>query len=510
MTSITEEIQIAIHGIWSRRWLALAVAWGVALVGWLVVALIPNSYESRARVYIEAQSILQPSPGSSPLDAQQDLQQIRQTLTSADNLVQVVKGTDLAKTVRSDADIGARVGTLKKNIMVISQQDNLFEISAKSADRSLSDRQNAVIAQQIVNKLLDILTQENYAGGKASTSQTLKILDSQISARARDLQSAEKRRVDFEQRNIGMLPGVGSIGQRIDAIRNELGQVDSQLVAAQSALAAINGQLGSTPPTIDAVSAGTGQGGSALGQAMGELAQARARGWTDSHPDVVALKRQIAALQSMGSGGSNAAGMTRAPNPAYVQLRSLQAERAAAASALQARKADLEGQIAGMSAKQVREPGIAAEQDRLSRDYDVVKGQYDKLSQEREEARLRGDVQSEAGTFRVKLIDPPGVPSAPTSPNRPLLLVGVMIAGIGIGVGAAFALGQLRTTYPTAARLERATGLPVMGAITETLGASAIAMRRRRLRLFAGAGAGLVVMCVALVMLEFVQRGLAA
>lgn len=511
MTSITEEIQIAIHGIWSRRWLALAVAWGVALLGWLVVSLIPNSYESRARVYIEAQSILQPQPGSSPLDAQQDLEQVRQTLTSVDNLVEVVKGTDLAKTVHSDADVGSRVGMLKRNITVVSQQDNLFEIAAKSADRSLSDRQNAVIAQQVVAKLIDIIVQENYAGGKAATSQALKILDSQIAGRARDLAAAEKRRVDFQQRNIGMLPGTGSIGQRMDAIRSEMTQLDSQLVQAQSALAGINGQMGTTPPTIDAISgAAGGQGASPLSQAMGELAAARARGWTDSHPDVVALQRQISALRAMDSGNGSSAGMTRTPNPAYMQLRSLQAERAGAVNAIQARKADLAGQIAGMTAKQVEEPGIAAEQDRLDRDYDAIKAQYDKLAQEREDARLRGDVQSEAGTFKVRVIDPPGTSSAPTSPNRPLLLVGVMIAAIGLGIGAAFALSQIRTTYATAGRLEKATGLPVMGAITETLGAPAVALRAKRLRLFVGAGGGLVAMCIALVMLEFIQRGLAA
>ena len=54
---------------------------------------------------------------------------------------------------------------------------------------------------------------------------------------------------------------------------------------------------------------------------------------------------------------------TSAPNPAYLQLRSLQAERAAAVSALQSRKADLAAQVDAMTSKQVAEPGLAAEQD---------------------------------------------------------------------------------------------------------------------------------------------------
>ena len=58
MHAIYEELRIALHLVWRRRWLALAVAWAVCLAGWLVVALIPNSYESRARVLIEMQSLL--------------------------------------------------------------------------------------------------------------------------------------------------------------------------------------------------------------------------------------------------------------------------------------------------------------------------------------------------------------------------------------------------------------------------------------------------------------------
>ena len=44
MTSIYEEVRIALYGIWHRRWLALGVAWLACLLGWLVVATVPNTY----------------------------------------------------------------------------------------------------------------------------------------------------------------------------------------------------------------------------------------------------------------------------------------------------------------------------------------------------------------------------------------------------------------------------------------------------------------------------------
>src|SRR3546814_7293241 len=49
MDGLYEQFRIALHSVWRRRWLALAVAWGLCLAGWLVIALIPNIYQSRAR-----------------------------------------------------------------------------------------------------------------------------------------------------------------------------------------------------------------------------------------------------------------------------------------------------------------------------------------------------------------------------------------------------------------------------------------------------------------------------
>ena len=33
MNGIYDEVRIALHAIWTRRWLALAVAWGVCVLG---------------------------------------------------------------------------------------------------------------------------------------------------------------------------------------------------------------------------------------------------------------------------------------------------------------------------------------------------------------------------------------------------------------------------------------------------------------------------------------------
>jgi len=503
MSGLYDELLIAFHGIWNRRWLALATAWGICMLGWLVVALIPNSYESKAKVYVEAQSILPNKMGVSPIEQQQDVDRVRQTLTSAANLEKIVRTTDLAQTVTTDREIAGKVGMLRQKIKIVTDQDNLFDISVSLSDSSLSDGGNARVANQVAQKLVELFQQADILNDRVETKQSLGFLNSQVEQRGRQLQEAEQRRVAFEQKYIGLLPGVGSINDRMNAARTEMNQIDPQLIAAQSALSSMNGQLAGTPAMI----AGTTTGGlSALGSAQADLSAARARGWTENHPDVVALERQIAALKGQGGAAASAGGT---PNPAYMSLKSMQAEKAATTAALLARKNQLQSDLNTMIAKQIDEPGVAAEQERLDRDYQALKDQYDKLVSDREDIRLRGDVQSETDAVKFRIIDPPSMSSVPASPNRPLLLVGVLIAGIFGGAGAAFAMGQLRTTYPTVARLEKAAGIPVIGAITETLTTGQSDTRRQHLRWFAGGSGALAVCCVLLIAVEFVQRGMA-
>ncbi len=505
MAGLYDELLIALHGIWTRRWLALVVAWGVCMLGWLGVALVPNSYESKARVYVNTQSLLQDKVGITQVQSQQDLDRVRQTLASTANLERVVKETDLNQTVSGPRDMAAKITALREGITVMAQIDpSMIDISAKSADSSLSDGANARIAQQAVQKLIDIFQETNLSSDRVETKQSLAFLDQQIAARGRQLAAAEQRRVEFEQRYSGMLPGAGSIGQRMDAARMEINNIESQLVQASSALSAMNGQLAGTPQTLPGV--GASGGPSALAQAQADLAGMRARGWTADHPDVIAAQRQVDALRRQGGGGGGAGG---SPNPAYLSIKSMQAERAATVQALQTRKAQLQADLNAMSSRQADEPGLAAEQVKLDRDYEVLKTQYDKMLADREDVRLRGDVKTETGSVQFRVINPPSAPTAPVAPNRPLLLLGVLIIGIGAGVGSAFAMGQLKGSFPTAARLERAIGLPVLGSITQTVSAAQKAVEKQRLKWFAGASGGLAALCVLLILVEFIQRGMA-
>jgi len=503
MNSLLEELLSALHSVWHRRWLALAVAWGVCVLGWLVVALIPNTYESRARIFVQLDDALAQQVGIAVEDRKRDIERIRQTLTSAVNLEKVVRSTKLGDSIESPKQLEAAVLDLAKDIKVVSQQDNLFEITATANKGSLSDAENAQLAQNIAQKMIDIFEEENLRGNRGDMVETLDFVNKQLAERQSELEKAEKRRLAFEAAHPEMIQGGAIVQQKLEAARSQQRSLEADLAAAQSALAAINGQLAGTPKTLPG-----GAGGSAsasLARAQADLAAMRARGLTENHPDVISVRNQIAGLKDAAEREkSDNIGM---PNPAYTSLLSIKAEREANVQAIQARLAAARSDIASMTALQINNPQLAEEANRISRDYAVLRSQYDKLLQDREELRLRGEIKTEREAVKFQVVDPPTTPRNPIAPPRPLLLIGVLFVGLAAGCAVAFAVSKFRSTFATSAALEREVGLPVLGTISTVLTDAARVRLKRELKFFYGGAGALGGLCLVLVAVEFIQRG---
>jgi polysaccharide chain length determinant protein (PEP-CTERM system associated) len=511
MDGLYDQLRLALHQVWRRRWLAMAVAWGICVLGWLVIALIPSSYEAKARLFVEMQSILPNQIGITPDERNNQLLRLKQTLTSNENLVRVVRRTDLNSLVASERDLSGVVARLRSRITVTAQPDGGIEIKASSNISGFSNGQNARTAAATVQGLIDLFVEQNLSGDRRETGQSLQFYDEELRRREVALQQAEQHRLEFEQRFMGVLPGAGSISDRMSAAQVELANLEQQIAAASGALNSMRAQLAATPQSIP------GLGGEANSTASGQIAALEgqinrnlAQGWTESHPDIVSARAQIARLRPFAARerrDGNTGGMS---NPNYVSLRAMMAEREAALAAATARRNQLQSDLAQLTSRQSTQPGLAAEQTRLTRDYDVLKQQYDQLLANREQVRLRSDVQARTSPLTIQVVEPPSVPSVPAAPNRPIFLTAVLILGLGAGLAAAFVAGQLQTTFPTQRKLAEVTGLPVLGTVSEVLTAPARARRRQRLIWLGGAGAALAASWAVLILVEFWQRSTVA
>lgn len=137
------------------------MAWAVCLLGWLVVALVPNTYESKARIFVQLDDALSEVTGVGVGDRKRDIERVQQTLTSAINLEKVVRATAIGNEITTPKQMEAAILSLAKEVKVESERENLFQITAEFGDGSRSDAENAKIAQDIVQKLIDIFREEN-------------------------------------------------------------------------------------------------------------------------------------------------------------------------------------------------------------------------------------------------------------------------------------------------------------------------------------------------------------
>ena len=514
MNEVFEELRTALYSVWHRRWLALAVAWVVCILGWLVVAMIPNTYESKSRIYVEVDDILTETTVGGVGNGKQEIMKVRQTLASSVNLEKVIQSTKLGEEIQDRSQMEAAIEKLSKDVEVSSEEDNLFELTASVGESDYSDAENAALSRDVVQKLIDIFREENITGNDRKIADSIIFLDEQLAERKLELETAEQKRLAFESQYPELIGGSTTLATKIQQARTELRGIDGDLAGAQSALAAVEGQLASTPPTISSGFTPAAQESgarAALSRAQAQLAQLRGRGLTDNHPDVVSSRRQVAILKRQAAGEKAPTATTNTqPNPAYSSLIAIKADRQANVQAMNASRAALQSEVAGLMASQATEPEVAAQANRISRDYEVLKKNYDDLLNNREEIRLIGDVETNQSAFKFDVIDPPVVPRKPAAPNRPLLLFGVLFIGLGAGAGAAFAMSQMRSTFSTTAKLERSMDLPVIGVISMTMKEAGRALQAKRLKQWAGATAALVGVFVILLVIEFVQVGAVA
>jgi polysaccharide chain length determinant protein (PEP-CTERM system associated) len=314
---------------------------------------------------------------------------------------------------------------------------------------------------------------------RTDSVQAQQFLQQQIKLYEARLEEAETRLADFKKENVGVMPGEGGdYFSRLQLAEAEARAVGSQVQALQERRNELARQLEGEEPVLGLTSSAIGP--AAVGSSVDgpiaslerELADLRVK-FTDKHPDVLRVQGTLNDLyQIRDKERSDASRVAPRPevnalnsNPVYQQLRvSLGATEAELAS-LRPQLAQKQSAVAYLKRMVDTIPEVEAQLNRLNRDYDVVKRQYDALLQRLESARLSEEVQADNEQVTFDVIDPPRLPLFPSAPNRALLFPGVLLLAVLAGLGVAFVLNQHSPVYYSAQTLRQLTGLPVYGTV---------------------------------------------
>jgi polysaccharide chain length determinant protein (PEP-CTERM system associated) len=461
-------------GMWRFRWWGMAAAWGVCLAGWFAVQALPNKYESTATVYIDTDTLIRPLMAGMTVnpDINQQVDIMMRALITRPSIEQVVKLSDPSMVDASSTELASKVSAVQENIALKPlPTKNLFSISYTNS--------NPAFAQTVTQSLVTLLVNSNLGNRRQNVNGVETFLDHQIAKYEAELRDMEKRRAEFQTKNMAFY-AVTNQGGSVDDI---IGKAHAELVDAQNKLGieiarrdSLRAQLRGVSPTlrVDApppivLDARSGDGQTDLSQAMAKLANLESR-FTDNYPDVVMQKRLVSrlkALQSDGAGGGDAYRAHQGiSNPVYLELKGklTDAETSVALQQRRVEQAMRNEQTARTD--MVDAVTVSRKYADLDRDYGVIHKNYLDLVSRREAARLSRAVGDQESDTAFRVIEPPRLPTVPTSPNRLLLNSIVLLLGISAGIGVAMLRYLNQDAISVSDQLSDSFDLPVLGTIS--------------------------------------------
>jgi polysaccharide chain length determinant protein (PEP-CTERM system associated) len=487
--------------------MGVIVAWLVCGIGWVAVYMIPNQYESGARLYVDADAVLTPllrgiAADSAPTT---QLEILQRTLLSRPNLEKLISKTDLDLTLNSPSDRERLLSRLATDIKVTPQTKNLFTIFYRDKSPKL--------AHDVVQTLLTIFVESATGGSRTDMENARRFLERQIQSYEQQLRAAEKRRADFRARYLEILPADNNPNvPALEGARAAAQQLEGKLQDALISRDALKQDVENTPPML-VVESGGQNGATVNGQpvktrlqdAEDQLRMLLLKD-TDQHPDVIAQRKLIeslktappdtpapAAASAAAGRDGGASGVKRSvPNQVYEQLKVKLIEANTGIVTLQRQRDDAVRYRDRLEKIQREQPGLIAEYQNMDRDYTVLRRNYEELLGRLQSANIAEAADTQADKVKLQIIDPPEIPRLPVAPNRLLLVTGVLLGGLLTGAGLTVVFGQLDRSFSTVDEL-RNLGLPVLGGIS-VLGL--IPLRQRMLTVVRFGAALAVLVCV--------------
>jgi len=514
MQELVEQLLAIARGMWQRRWIGLAVAWAVAIVGAIVVFRLPDKYEASARVYVDTQSLLQPLMAGMAVspDAAQQVAILSRILLTRPNLEKIIRKADL------DTSAGRSAGDMVDEILgslTINRAggDNVYAIAFRYPDGRK--------ARDVVQAALSTFIEQSLGQTRIGTDSARKFLDEQIRDYEAKLRDSEARLQAFR---LKYMPLLGSSGRdfvsQMGAVNEQIKDARVELRVAEQTRDSIKQQLEQqTKRSPDAPRARAAN--IAVPEIDGRIQEQRRqldellRKYTDQHPDVISTKRLLAQLEADRRAEIEARikaadtepGSPYSGDPVAQQLKVALNDAEASVATVRARLAEYEARSNQLRLNSETMPKIDMEMTQLNRDYGIQKRQYESLVGRRETANLTGKLE-EAGVAEFRIIDPPRVTPNPVAPNRLVLLGGVVAISLLAGLAASWVVSQTRPTFHDGRSLRDVAQRPLVGMVTLLPTHAFRRMRRRAALLFAGGVGGLFASYAAVFLVVFwISRG---
>jgi succinoglycan biosynthesis transport protein ExoP len=475
-----------VHAIARRKGLLFAIAIPIAVLAILLTVALPDIYTSSALVEIDdnstgsqALAATQPGPAGDSY-ADQYVQNLKGIVLTDSNLRKASRELDLYPEYSDDEDAMLRRMRRDVNVSIVTtpildprtgREREVVDAFTVSYDNRVPEK-----AQKGAQWLVTAFLAEHRRERLGRATNASEFYGKEAERVRTNVAQLEAKLADFKRQNAGQLPELTEVNMSMmDRAESALAQNNTQMASLRQERVFLAAQLeqqraqgpdaGSVRQLedqyarmkstydeshpdmvalrrqIDSLKYGTSAGaGSSLKSQLqakrATLAEARQR-YGEEHPDIKRLERDIATLEARLKSGEKGDVDMSDGTAVGMQLRTQMAAIDSQLASLGAQNSELRAKMNGLEKNVTAAPQVEREYANATRDLNIAREKYEQLLNRQMDAEVS---EAAIGTGRAdefRLIQSPMLPAQPLKPQRIAILL--------IGLAAALALALTTT-----------------------------------------------------------------
>jgi protein tyrosine kinase modulator len=476
------DISQILSNLYRRRGLILSIfIVGSFLAAYLAV-LLPKIYRSSTLIVVTPQRVPTNFVASTvTIDLNERMRSIVQEILSRTQLEKIIQEFDLYPS-ETKGSIEERIARLRKNVNILLRPNNIFELSFES--------ENPAKAQQVTSRLAALFIDQNLQAREQQAEGTKSFINAEAERLRKELEEQESVVTQYRVANRFELPDQLDMNLRsLDQLRRELGVNNQRLAALQERKSVLQKQtIESDMLGLDL--SGGFLSGSDAGVPENVQLQIKKREldsllqkYSGKHPDVVRVKREIQVLEGERRETSPGKPASSAPPPTTNPLKQvLQTQIADIDSEIQVLRSQAEqirSQIGVHQARVDNTPSRGIDLSRIGRGYDITLRKYQDLLAKSLESELSENLEKKLKGEQFQIRDPANFPLQPVRPNRVLIILVGLLAGLGGGLAAAILLDSLDTSFRKSEEINTYVSVPLLATLPTLVTRGSLLEQRR-------------------------------
>ena len=473
-----------------RKWYIIIPLVICVLVSFGVYKYLPKVYKSTTLILVQPQRVPENYVRSTNTDSVASrLNTIGQEILSRTRLEKVIQEFNLYSEIRNNVPMEGIVEMMRKAVEVKVQTNPRDERTQNSFSISFEDKDPKTV-MMVTNKLASLFIEENLKVRESQAEGTSEFLTKELQSMEERLKRQEQDVRNFKERSMGQLPQQLDANLRIlERLQQQIKTTNETLRAVEDRSIVIQNQIELLKKREPAQVVRVGSQGdisvdrgedpliTQLKNLKRDLAVAQSK-YKETHPDIIDLKKKIADLEpkikelmrKTQEGGTSEQTLPPPTLDPETQRQLAQYNEQYHAAVLEAKRLreeekELKQQVAYYQRRIEETPRREQELILLTRDYDLLKTNYQSLMDKKIQAQMAENLERKQQGEQFKILDPARLPEKPIKPDRDkILLIGAFI-GLAMGLGLAWFRESVDQSFHTVSEVEDYLEIPVLAMI---------------------------------------------